>query len=181
MSNVRSLPLKSPQSGGQLAGGCASVVGLFFLVISIGPLFFLFNGGYSIVGMHWLAEHAGEYSRLFWALASVWTVDVPIAARAGLPVAQPVIPWLMVAGISFLQIGLFIRRLRGARVEPLLDSCGVAVSAFDFATTTIGLMFAPFTVSLGALAYLWMVLAIGFAIPITFGFEALLARVLKGR
>lgn len=87
----------------------------------------------------------------------------------------------MVVGISFLQIGLFIRRLRAAQVDPLFDSCGVGVSAFDFATTAIGMMFAPFTTTLGALAYLWMVLAIALAIPITFGFEGLLARVVKGR
>lgn len=181
MSNVRSAPLKSSRPAGALAGGCVSVVGVFFLLISVGPLLFLLNGGYSIVGMAWLAGHAGEYGKLFWALATVWTVDVPIAVRAGLPIAQPVIPWVMVFGISFLQIGLFIRRLRGAQVEPLLDSCGLAVSAFDFATTAIGMMFAPFTAALGAVAYLWMVLAIGLAIPITFGFEGLLARALRGR
>lgn len=70
MSNVRSASLKSPRPAGALAGGCASVVGVFFLLISIGPLLFLLIGGYSIVGMGWLAEHAGDYGRLFWALAS---------------------------------------------------------------------------------------------------------------
>jgi hypothetical protein len=80
-----------------------------------------------------------------------------------------------------ITIGLFFRQLRGDQIEPLLDSCGLAVSAFDFATTTIGMMFAPFTATLGALRYVWMLLSIGPAIPVTFGFEALLARALRGR
>jgi len=183
MSNVRSEPLKSApaQPARATAGGVVSVVGVVFLLISVGPLLFLLNGGYSIVGMAWLAAHTGEYGRLFWALATFWTVEVPIAQRAGLPLSQPILPWLMVIGFSFLQIGLFIRRLRGEKVEPLLDSCALAVSAFDFITTTIGMMFAPFTATLGFLRYVWMLLAIGLAIPVTFGFEGLLARALRGR
>ncbi len=185
-SNVRSEPMKDGQppkrySATAGAGGYVSIIGVLFLLISVGPLFFLLNGGYSILGMAWLAAHTGEYGRLFWALATFWTIEVPIAERAGLPIAQPVIPWVMVVGISFLQIGLFIRRLRGTQVEPLLDSCGLAVSAFDFATTAIGMMFAPFTATLGFLRYIWMLLAIGLAVPITFGCEGLLARALRGR
>ena len=178
MSNIRSAPLKRARSA---TGGAVSVVGVLLLLISVGPLLFLLNGGYSIVGMGWLAAHTGEYGRLFWSLATILTVDVPIAQRAGLPLAQPVLPWLMVIGFSFLQIGLFIRRFRGEPVEPLLDSCALAVSAFDFVTTTIGMMFAPFTATLGALRYVWMLLAIGLAVPVTFGFEGLLARALRGR
>jgi hypothetical protein len=178
MSNVRSAPLKRARSA---TGGAVSVVGVLLLLISVGPLLFLLNGGYSIVGMAWLAAHTGEYGRLFWAVATFCTVEIPIAQRAGLPLAQPVLPWVMVIGFSFLQIGLFLRRLRGEQVEPLLDTCGLAVSAFDFVTTTIGMMFAPFTATLGALRYVWMLLSIGLAIPVTFGFEALLARALKGR
>jgi hypothetical protein len=179
MSNIRSEALKRGRSAG--ASGAVSVVGVLLLLVSVGPLFLLLNGGYSIVGMAWLAAHTGEYGRLFWALATFWTVDVPIVQRAGLPLAQPVLPWAMVLGISFLQIGLFIRRLQGKPIEPLLDSCGLAVSAFDFATTAIGMMFAPFTAGLGALRYVWMILAIGLAVPITFGFEGVLARALRGR
>src|SRR5215212_260814 len=106
MSNVRSEPLKSAQAQTPTratAGGVVSVVGVLLLLISVGPLLFLLNGGYSIVGMAWLAAHTGEYGRLFWALATFWTVEVPIAQRAGLPLAQPVLPWLMVIGFSFLQ------------------------------------------------------------------------------
>jgi hypothetical protein len=140
MSNVRSAPLRGvrPEAAG------VSIVGIIFLLIAVRPLFFLLNGGYSIVGMQWLSEHTGAYGRLFWAVVTVWTVDVPIAERAGLPLGQPVIPWLMVVGTSFLQIGLIIRWLRQSRLEPVLDFCGGAVSVFDYVTTTIGLMFAAF-------------------------------------
>src|SRR5689334_4664302 len=131
MSNVRSTPLKSAKPG---AAGI-SVIGIVFLLIAIGPLFFLLNGGYSIVGMQWLAEHTGAYGRLFWQVATVLTIEMPIAKRAGLPLQQPVIPWLFVFGTSFLQIGLFIRRMRQSRLEPVLDTGGAAVSAFDYITT----------------------------------------------
>jgi hypothetical protein len=176
--SVQSKPLNNKRS---TASSAVSIVGVLLLLISVGPLFLLLNGGYSILGMAWLSEHTGEYGRLFWALATFWTVEVPVVVKAGLPLAQPVLPWGMVIGISFLQIGLFIRRLRGSAVDPLLDTCGLAVSAFDFATTAIGMMFAPFTAALGALRYVWMLLAIGLAVPVTFGFEGLLARALRGR
>src|SRR5690242_4051175 len=105
-SNIRSEPLKdrpSPKMPSAVAGsGCAALIGVLLLLISIGPLFLLLNGGYSIQGMAWLGAHTGEYGRLFWAVATFWTVEVPIAERAGLPVEQPVLPWLMVGGISFL-------------------------------------------------------------------------------
>jgi hypothetical protein len=178
---VKQQPLKSKPAASSSVGGAVSITGVALLLISVGPLLLLLNGGYSILGMAWLSEHTGEYGRLFWAIATFWTVEIPIAARAGLPLAQPVLPWCMVAGISFLQIGLFIRRLRGNEVDPLLDTCGLAVSAFDFVTTVIGMMFAPFTATLGALRYVWMIVAIALAVPITFGFEGLLARALRGR
>jgi len=162
--------------------GCAALIGVLLLLISIGPLFLLLNGGYSIQGMAWLGAHTGEYGRLFWAVATFWTVEVPIAERAGLPVEQPVLPWLMVGGISFLEIGLFWHHLRSGRSEWWIDGGGSAASLFDYATTAIGLMFAPFAAEAPALARLvWYVLAIGLAVPLTFGFEGLLARVLRGR
>jgi hypothetical protein len=179
MSNVRSAPLKSSRPAGALAGGCVSVVGAVFGLVSIGPLIILLNGGYSIVGMAWLANHTGEYGKLFWALASTATLDVPIAAKAGLPVAQPVLPWIFVVGTSFLQIGLIIRRLRRLSVDPFFDGLGTAVSIFDYITTAAGLVFALGLA--GALLYAWAPFAIALAIPLTFGFEAMVARILKGR
>lgn len=159
--------------------GCVSMMGTFLLLISTGPLVFLLNGGYSIVGMAWLSEHTGEYGRLFWALATLWTVDVPIAQRAGLPLSQPVLPWAMVVGMSFLQVGLFVRGMRRNAAEPLLDVLGVAVSIFDFGTTAIGLVFAPFAASAILLVRIvWGAFAVLLSIPLTFGFEALLARLL---
>lgn len=175
---VQSRSLKNRHS---TASSAVSIVGVLLLLVSVGPLLLLLNGGYSILGMAWLADKVGPYGRMFWAVASFVTINVPIAEKAGLPLAQPVLPWCMVIGISFLQIGLFIRRLRGSAVDPMLDSCGLGVSIFDFATTAIGMMFAPFTAELGGLRYVWMLLAIGLAIPITFGFEGLLARALRGR
>ena len=176
MSNVRSTPFKRPSA--TAGASCLALVGILMLLISVGPLFFLLNGGYSILGMAWLSEHTGEYGRLFWAAATFWTVDVPIAERAGLPLAQPILPWRMVGGISFLEIGLLWRR----REAEWWVNGGAAASLFDFVTTAIGLMFAPFANQAPTIArLLWYVLAIGLAVPLTFGFEGLLARALRGR
>lgn len=179
MNNVRSEPLQKASAAG---AGCVSIVGTFLLLVSAGPLVWLLNGGYSIVGMGWLADHTGEYGRLFWAFATLWTVDIPIAERAGLPLAQPVIPWAMVFGTSFLQVGLFVRTMRRNAAEPLFDALGMAVSLFDFITTAAGLIFAPFVT--GAILFVrivWGAFAIALAIPLTFGFEALFARLLYVR
>lgn len=179
MSNVRSEPLQKASAAG---AGCVSIIGTFLLLISTGPLVWLLNGGYSIVGMGWLAAHTGEYGRLFWSLATLWTIDIPIAERAGLPLAQPVLPWMMVVGMSFLQVGLFVRRMRNNSAEPLLDTLGVAVSIFDYGTTALGLVFAPFVAGAILIArLLWGAFAIILAIPLTFGFEALAARLLYAR
>lgn len=176
MSNVTSKPM---QNASTASAGCVSMIGTVLLLISIGPLLWLLNGGYSIQGMAWLADHTGEYGRLFWSLATLWTVDIPIAEKAGLPLAQPVIPWCFVFATSFLQIGLMVRGMRHNRDEPLLDVLGLAVSIFDYGTTAIGLVFAPFTAGAILLVrIIWAAIAFALAVPLTFGFEALFARLL---
>src|SRR5215217_5684441 len=112
---VRSTPLKNTPPASKTAGaGCAALIGIVLLLVSVGPLIILLNGGYSILGMAWLAEKVGPYGRLFWSVATFWTVNVPIAQSAGLPLAQPVLPWAMVCGISALEIALILYRLRHA-------------------------------------------------------------------
>lgn len=179
MADVR---VKTMQEASAAGASCASIIGTIMLLVSIGPLGWLLNGGYSIVGMAWLANATGGYGKLFWTLATAWTVDVPWAAKAGLPLAQPIIPWLFVFATSFLQIGLFVRQMRHTKDEPLLDLLGAAVSIFDYVTTAVGLMFAPFTTSaILILRVLWWGIAIVLAVPLTFGFEALMARLLYVR
>lgn len=182
MSNVRSTPLSNAKTPSSTAGaGCAALIGIVLLLVSVGPLIILLNGGYSILGMAWLANKVGPYGRMFWSVATFWTVDVPIAQKAGLPLAQPVLPWLMVAGISALEIALILYRLRHSDAGLWITSAGLAVAVFDYISTAIGLAFAPFTVGLGALWPLWALFAIALAVPLTFAFEGLLARLLKGR
>lgn len=178
------MPDRAPQrqrSTPSASAGCLAVLGVFMLLVSVGPLIVLINGGYSIIGMAWLAEHIGPYGRLFWSVASFYTIDVPIARRAGLPLAQPVLPWIMVVGMSSLEVGLLLYRLRSLRPGAWIAGGGAAVSIFDYVTTSAGLMFAPFTDNLSfSLWAIWAAVALLLAIPITFGFEGLLARVLKG-
>jgi hypothetical protein len=176
MSNVRSEPL-SARTPRDASTGCLGLTGVVFLLVSVGPLVILMNGGYSIVGMGWLADKIGPYGRMFWAAATTFTIDVPIAARAGLPLAQPVLPWIMVMGMSFLQISLLAKK----QSSPWVTGAGVLVSIFDYATTAVGLALMPWMASLGILWWLWLPIAAALAVPVTFGFEGLIARVLRGR
>jgi hypothetical protein len=60
MSNVRSTPLSSAKTPSSTASaGCAALIGIVLLLVSIGPLIILLNGGYSILGMAWLADKVG--------------------------------------------------------------------------------------------------------------------------
>jgi hypothetical protein len=176
---VRSTPL--PPASKTAGAGCAALIGIVLLLVSVGPLIILLNGGYSILGMAWLADKVGPYGRLFWSVATFWTVDIPIAQRAGLPLEQPVLPWALACGISALEIAFILYRLRHANAGLRVTSAGYAVSVFDYATTAVGLVFAPFTAGLGALWPVWALFAIALAAPVTFAFEDLLAWLLKGR
>jgi hypothetical protein len=118
-------------------------------LVSIGPLIILLNGGYSILGMAWLSDKVGPYGRMFWNVATIWTVAVPIAQKAGLPLDQPVLPCLMVCGISALEIALILYRLRHADAGLWVTAAGYAVAVFDYISTAIGLVFAPFAAGLG--------------------------------
>lgn len=180
---VTSTELKKPATprAAPAGAGCAALIGVIMLLVSVGPLVILLNGGYSILGMGYLADRIGPYGRLFWAVATYVTVDVPIAARAGLPLAQPVLPWLMVVGITALEVSLILYRLRKAEPGMWLNGAGVVFGGFDYITTAAGLIFAPFTTGIGVLWYIWALLAVLIAAPLTFGFEGLLARALKGR
>lgn len=176
---VKSEPLTTATTATRdTSTGCLGLTGVVFLLISVGPLVILLNGGYSIVGMGWLAGRIGEYGRLFWELATIATIDVPIAARAGLPLQQPILPWLMVIGMSFLQISLLASR---KQASPWIASAGLLVSIFDYATTAVGLALMPWMAGLGILWYLWLPVAAVLAVPVTFGFEGLIARVIRGR
>jgi hypothetical protein len=180
MSNVRSEAMRTPRSA-PAGAGCAALVGILLLLVSVGPLVILLNGGYSIIGMAWLSAKLGPYGQLFWAVATTWAIDVPIARRAGLPLAQPVLPWLMVIGITALEVALIWYRLKRADPGLWINGAGYAVAGFDYITTAVGLVFAPFAAGLGFLWPLWAIFAILIAAPVTFAFEGLLARLLRGR
>ncbi len=180
---VTSQPLTSKTTArpAPRGAGCAALIGVIMLLVSVGPLIILLNGGYSILGMGYLADRIGPYGRLFWAVATYFTVNVPIAEKAGLPLAQPILPWLMVIGITALEVSLIWYKLKDAEPGMWLNGAGVVFGGFDFMTTAAGLIFAPFAANLGVLWYIWAILAMIIAAPLTFGFEGLLARALKGR
>jgi hypothetical protein len=128
MSNVQSKPLNTSRD---TSTGRIDQRGI--LTISIGPLI-AYERRLPIVGMGWLADKIGPYGRMFWAAATTFTIDADRRAR-GLPLAQPILPWLMVAGC---------RSCRSA-CSPVVNrqawiaGAGLLVSVFDYAATAVGL------------------------------------------
>lgn len=180
--SVRSEPMKSaPARSSTVGAGCIASIGIFLLLISVGPLIILLNGGYSILGMAWLADQIGPYGRMFWSVATFFTINVPIAEKAGLPLAQPVLPWCMVVGITALEVAMILYKIKKADAGFWINAGGLGVSIFDYATTAAGLAFAPFAAKMGAFWPVWAFAALLIAAPLTFSFEGLLARMLKGR
>jgi hypothetical protein len=165
-SEVKSIPLVTKRTPGLPV---LSRLGALLLLISVGPLFFLLNGGYSIQGIGWICEHTGTYGQLFWALANKVTVPVP-----GFE-AQSAFLWGLVLGITVLEFSI----LRPKNLRP--DLLGGVASAFDFGTTAIGLGFLAFAQNRGLLTILWWAIAVIVSVPLTFGFEWILAKVFRGR
>jgi hypothetical protein len=138
MSNIRSTPIKGTRA--TASAGCVALAGILMLLVSVRPLIILLNGGYSILGMAWLAERIGPYGHLCWAVATIWTVNVPMAQSVGLPLTQPLLPSLMVGGISCPEVALILYRLRYADPGLLVRSAGYAMAIFDHTTTAAGLV-----------------------------------------
>jgi len=128
-----------------------------------------------------VANKVGPYGQLFWSIATFLDGDVPIAAEAGPAPRQPVLPWLMVAGMSALEIALILYRLRHTDAGLWVTSAGFAVAVFpDYSTRPLAWSLRHSPTGLGAVWPLWALFAIALVRPSPSRLRDS-ARLLKGR
>ena len=158
------------------AGGPAlflGKLGMWLAVVAFGGVFWAINGGFSVIGLGVFASSINDAGRLFWAFASAWTFNVPVAVK-GLPATQPVIPWLGVVASSFLQISIIWLKLSNKPIPIWLIVSAFAASGYDYATTYFGLGTIEWIAAIG-----WAFQA-AIAAPLTFALEFMVGYALKG-
>lgn len=168
---VKSYPIRSASQ----SGGCALLIGklgMWLAVASFGGIFWAVNGGFSVLGLGVLASSFNDAGKLFWAAISGWSFNVPVQVQ-GLPVTQPVIPWVGVVAASLLQISVVWLKLSKRNIPVPLLVTATLLSIYDYVTTFFGLGAMPWLALLG-----WPGQAI-LAIPLTFALESAIGYALK--
>jgi len=132
-----------PAPGASAGGGWLSLLfgrlAVWLIICAFGPIWWLINGGYSVIGFPGLAASFGPYGSLAAQLIMTWTFNVDMAKRVGLSVAQPYLPWGLVIAGSILQIVFVYRKLKGLSTPAWLIVFGFLLSAYDLGTTWYGL------------------------------------------
>lgn len=147
-------------------------VGGWLIVIAVGLLFWLVNGGFSVRGLEAISTQFDAGGKLFWA--AIAGIPAPITfAIPGLPPTQPLIPWLGVVGTSAIQIGIVWRARQRLPIYWWLIVLGLVMSTYDLATTIYGFGTLQWAQALG----IWAQGLLG--IFFTFGLEILIGILLK--
>lgn len=142
MSNhpVTSRPYPAPQTprraGIDLAGFIGKVAA-WAVALSVGPVIWAINGGYSVIGLGVVAAAFNDAGQLFWAMMTRWRFTVP-AQVPGLDNTQPVLPWVLVGASSLLQIVVTWLTLQRRAIPPWMVLLAIALSVYDLATTFFG-------------------------------------------
>lgn len=112
---------------------------VWLIILAIGPIWWGINGGFSVFGLRSFAGGFGSYGLLFYELVASWTFSLNVAAKVGLPTAQPVLAWGLVVASTVLQVVLIYRRLRKKSFIWWLVIIGILLSIYDLGTTWFGL------------------------------------------
>lgn len=147
-------------------------LGACIAVISFGGGLWAINGGFSVLGLEIVLSSFNDAGKLYWVSLSSLTFHVPVVVP-GLPVNQPVIPWLGVFSASLLQVCVIYLKLTGEDVPIWLGTFALVLSLYDWATTFWGITAIPWiaqtgTITCGVLAFF-----------LTFIFEAVASFMLK--
>jgi hypothetical protein len=161
-------PPKKPIDWPILAGK----IGMWLTVISFGGVFWAVNGGFSVIGLGVIASSFNEAGRLAWAALTAVRFAVPVQV-AGLPLTQPLIPWLGVIAATLLQISVAWLKLSGRLIPPSLLIFAALLSLYDYGTTFFGLGTVVWIAAIGPVAQALI------ALPLTFGLEATIGYALR--
>ncbi len=161
-----------PRRGGPDLSLLLIKLGGWLAVAAFGGLFWLVNGGFSVLGLETVATGFGPGGALFWETVSSlrlpWRFRIP-----GLPATQPMIPWMGVVAASLIQIGIVWRSLLRQRVPIWAAIVAFILSIYDLATTWFGLGTLQWVQWAGPIAQ--SVIAVLF----TFGLELLIGVLLR--
>lgn len=147
-------------------------IGMWLAAIAFGGVFWAINGGFSVIGLSVMASSFNDAGRLFWAGVSSLTFRVPVVVP-GLPVAQPIIPWLGVIAASLVQISVLWLKMSGRAVPVPMLLAAILLSIYDYVTTFFGLTTVSWIAVIGWPAAMLL------AVPITFALEATLGYALR--
>jgi hypothetical protein len=145
-------------------------LGGWLAVIAFGGLFWLVNGGFSVLGLEVVSKLFGTGGAIFWGFVSAGKLPI----GAGIP-PQPIVPWLGVVAATFIQIGITWRAILRKPIPVWVIAIGVLLSGYDVATTFFGFGTLQWVQQAGPLAQIPLTLLF------TFGLELLVGYLLRNK
>ena len=140
-------------------------IGVWLAVVCFGGIFWTINGGFSVISLGVMAKAFNEAGALFWAAMTSITFNVPVRVP-GLPLTQPLLPWLGVIAASFLQIAALYLGLRRRPIPVWLALATLLLSLYDYITSYYGLGTIAWIASAGLLFQVVLALFLTFTVEI---------------
>lgn len=153
-------------------------IALWLALAAFGGVWWMINGGFSVIGLGPAAAAFGDIGRLGHALITVWSfrITLPSAAiAAGLPTVQPVLPWAGVVAASLLQVVAVYRKRRRLAIPLWMVLVTLLLSLYDLGTTWYGLGTTRWVQQAGS------AFQIVLALILTFGLELLVGVLLRAK
>lgn len=140
--------------------------GMYLILVSAGAGMFLINGQFSVQGLEPIASQFNEGGRIAMEIAN--SITFPLLGRQ-----IPILPWLVVTGISLLQIAITRRVKRKKNIKlSWIIMLGICC-AYDYGTSYFGIAATPWMQE-ALLAGAWgKILHHGLTTILTFGMEIL--------
>lgn len=157
------IPEKRTASGGfewtlSLAG--------WILLLSVGPLFWLVNGSFSVTGLGVLAKAAGDGGILFWRYVTLWHTNFSPDVIG----QQPLAPWGVVLAGSLFQVGMIAQMRKGQHIPMWAWVVGMILSAYDALSTFFGLSTIQWIQGAGVMGLIPLTFFLTFSLEIGIGF-----------
>lgn len=163
---AKAAPARPRATGGAAFGIAAGKLATWGVTLTFGGVIWAVNGGYSVLGLERVAALFNSWGSLFWRAMALWQVPL-------LDASLPVLPWVLVAGTTILQIVALLGRLRRWRLPGWLYAAAVVVSFYDLGTTHAGLLVESWLTGVP-----WPIV-LALATVLTFTFELIVSLLLR--
>jgi len=162
-AKVTVIPKKRTASGGFEWTLCLAG---WILMLSVGPLFWLVNGSFSVTGLGVLAKAAGDGGILFWRYVMLWHTNFSQDVIG----QQPLVPWAVVFSSSLFQVGMIAQMRRGQHIPGWAWVVGLILSAYDALSTFFGLSTIQWIKVSGMMGLIPLTFFLTFSLEIGIGF-----------